>query len=117
MSGDGRPSISGGDITDTRFSAPAMPIVNAADAALSAVLGPIVRSIDAKERMPLLATWGVWLAASIAWVGYLTHQRRQAERLVGGALLKLPLYDENVPQASSVRRWFNVVMALFFALF
>ncbi len=93
-----------------------MLIIMAVVAVVAAVLGPIVRSIDPQERMPLLATWGVWLAASIAWVGYLTHQRRQAERLVGGARLKLPLYDENVPQASSVRRWFNVVMALFFAL-
>src|SRR3954471_9460892 len=117
MSDEGRPSIAGEDLTDTRFSVRAMLIVTAVVAVVAAVLGPIVRSIDPHERMPLLATWGVWLAASIAWVGYLTHQRRQAERLVGGAQLKLPLYDENVPQASSIRRWFNVVMALFFALF
>jgi hypothetical protein len=89
----------------------------AAVAVLAALLGPIVRKIDPDMQVRLLATWAVWLAASITWVGYLTYQRRKAERLVGRARLKLPLYDENLPDASALRRWFGIVLSVLFSLY
>ena len=102
--------------TEARFTMRALLIVMAVVAVLAALAGPIVRGLQPETRFRLLSLWSVWLLASVAWLGYLAYQRREAERLVGQAQIRLPLFDETLPAATPARRWWNVVLTGFFAL-
>src|SRR5687768_3987501 len=95
--------------TEARFSMRSLFVAMAVVALLAALLGPIVRSLRPEQQIRLLATWGIWLAAVVGWVGYQVWQRSVVERLAGATLLRLPMVDEKLPSASPVRLWLNIL--------
>ncbi len=97
------------ETTEARFSMRSLFVAMAVVALLSAILGPLVRGLEPDEQTRLLATWAIWLTATLSWIGFQARRRFQAERLAGATLLRLPMFDEKVGSAVPARWWFNVL--------
>jgi hypothetical protein len=53
---------------------------------------------------------------TVLWISFAARRRFHAEKLAGRALLRVPMFDERLPQASPFRRWLNIVLGSFMAL-
>lgn len=102
--------------SDARFTMRSLFIATAVVAVIAALAGPIVRSFSPETQRSLLISWGIWLAAILALLGYLATKRKAAETLAGRALLRLLMYDERVVNTSPFRRRLNVGLTIFFTL-
>lgn len=117
MSDDARtPAELVAEPTEAQFSIRALFVTMAVVAVMAAVAGAIVRRVEAETRVRLLAAWGLWLLASVIWLGIAARRRQAAEKLAGRALLRIPLFDERLPATSVARRRSNMAMSAFFAL-
>jgi hypothetical protein len=103
--------------TEARFTIRALFIAMAIVAILAALVGPIVRHLSAEVQTRLLLLWGGWSLVAVAWLGYLAFQRRESERLAGNTLLRLPMFDEQLPYAGPYRRRLNIALMGLFTLF
>jgi hypothetical protein len=90
-------------------------------ALLAAIVGPLVRGLEPSQQVRLLATWALWLAATLASIAFQARRRFAAERLAGATLLRLPMFDPKIGTATPARWWFHLfscafglILALFF---
>jgi len=104
------------DETEARFTIRFLFVATGVVAIFAAVAGPLIRSFPAQSQSSLLFSFGIWLAATCAWIGFLAFKRRAAEQLVGRALLRVPMYDERVAKMSPARRRLNLAFAALGAL-
>ena len=104
------------EATEARFTIRSLFVAMAVVAVIAALAGPIVRRLPPDSQIRQLIAWGIWLAGSVAWLGYQVRKRFEAETLAGRTLLRLPMFDERVPNVTPFRRRLNVVLAGFMTL-